>query len=150
MIAMAKTFVEASRRLEDERRAKYCGTVSIKVSSLQFRNRMQTEPSSRNKNAESLKRLFPEQRGCRQEDTRHHAKATLSQRDLDVVLAGTELTVARLVAGTLPYPQLELPTEVKLECVQACDRLAAADEILESANGRWVVDLFLDGSSSSG
>ncbi|KAM4063620.1 hypothetical protein HRG_011295 [Hirsutella rhossiliensis] len=63
------TFVEANRRLEDERRAKYCGTASIR---------------------------------------------------------------------------LDLPPEVKLECVQGCDRLTAADDVLDGANKRWVVDLFLD------
>ena len=145
---MAKnTFVEANRRLEDERRAKYCGTASIRVSSLQFRDRKRTESASQSKIAESLKRIFREERGCRQEDVRHHAKAIISPQDLEAALAGTDLTAARLAADTLPYPRLDLPPSIKLECVQGCDRLSAADEVLEGANTRWVVDLFLDGAS---
>ena len=142
------TFLAANRRLEDERRAKYCGTASIRVAALRFPSSRQIGTATKNKNAEALKRIFLEERGCRQEDSRHHAKAIISQRDLDAALEETQFSNSSLLSDILPYPQLELPAELRLECLQGCDRLAAADEVLEGANKRWVVDLFLDGLSS--
>ena len=76
-------FVAVNRRFEDERRAKYCGTASLEVEALRFRS-SKTVTLSRSKNTESLKRMFREERGCRREDSRHHAKALISQHTLEV------------------------------------------------------------------
>lgn len=138
------TFIAANHRIDAERRAKYCGTASIRVASLRFRDAAQTTKRS-HQNAESLKRIFLEERGCRREDSRHHAKAVVSQHTLEAALANCDLSVTSLLEDNVPYPQLSLPDGVSLECIQGRDRLTAADEVLQGENNRWVVDLFLDG-----
>lgn len=140
-------FSVTNRRVENERRAKYCGTASIKVASLHFRDSVRRGTKSQKKNTESLRRIFLEERGCRREDYRHHAIAIVSQGDLERALATTQTPAASLTADTIPYPQLDFPEGCKLKCLQGCDRLAVADDILIGENKRWVVDLFVDGKS---
>lgn len=139
------TFLSVNHRIENERRAKFWGVASVKVACLQFRG-SEHAASLKSRNAESLKRIFQEERGCRQEDSRHHAKALISQRDLEAV-ALTQISMASLLADTLPYPKLDLPPGIVLECLQGCDRVAAANEVRQWSDQRWVVDLFMDGES---
>ncbi len=138
---MASTFLEARRRLDNEQRSKYCGTVALKVSSLAFPS--QTH-ASLGWDTESLKKIF-EYRGGRQDNAHSRAKAIISRRELDAALTGTDLTPKRLEAAVPPFPRLNLPLGTRLECIQGCDRLAAADELFGGADKCWVVDLFLDG-----
>lgn len=138
------TFIAVNHRIEAERRAKYCGTASIRVASLRFRDATHVATKSQ-KNAETLKRIFLEERGCRREDSRHHAKAIVSKETLEAALAKSGLSVTSLLGDGVSFPQLSLPDGVSLQCIQGRDRLTAADEVLQGENKRWVVDLFLDG-----
>src|SRR5687768_17896401 len=129
--------------IEDEGQAKYCGTASIKMSSLDF---LSSAPDSFDvKRQDSLKRMLIEEK-CQIEGGRHRATAVICQDDLDFALKQADIPSASLVAGIIPYPQLELPNATTLVCLKGCDVLAAAEKMFEGSDKRWVVDLFLDGS----
>ncbi|KDN65750.1 putative conserved hypothetical protein [Colletotrichum sublineola] len=139
---LESSFTQVNRRLEEERRAKFCGTASISISSL--RPTLRATNRVRRPVPEPLKRLYREEHGCRQEDNRHHAKATISQDDFALALANAGISAERLQSDALPYSRLEFPPEVQLECLQGTDRIMAADEVFDGMNKRWIVDLFLD------
>ncbi|KAH7119294.1 hypothetical protein EDB81DRAFT_701221 [Dactylonectria macrodidyma] len=130
------SFTQVNRRIEEERRAKFCGTASLSISSL--------KPLLRTTNPVRRPRLYREEHGCRQEDNRHHAKATISQHDFEIALTNAGISASRLQNDALPYPRLELPPGVQLECLQGADRIMAADEVFDGTNKRWIVDLYLD------
>ncbi|KAK1712146.1 hypothetical protein BDP67DRAFT_405004, partial [Colletotrichum lupini] len=136
------SFTTTNRRLEDERRAKFCGTASICISSL--KPALRTANRVRRPVPEPLKSLYREEHGCRQEDHRHHAKAIISQSDLEAALTKAGITASRLQGDALPYPVLGLPPGVQLECLQGSDRIMAADEVFDGSNKHWTVDLYLD------
>lgn len=140
------SFAATSRRIEQERRAKFCGTASIRVSSLNFEDvDGDGGRKSLNVSVEPLKRMFREERGCRQDDSRHHAKAIISRDVLETALSYTGLQSGDLLADTLPYPKLEIPTHIKIKCLQRYDRASASAEVFEGADKSWIVDLFYDG-----
>ncbi|KAF4881244.1 hypothetical protein CGCFRS4_v015754 [Colletotrichum fructicola] len=136
------SFTQVNRRLEEERRVKFCGTASISISSL--KPALRTANRVRRPAPEPLKRLYREEHGCRQEDHSHHAKAIISQSDFDAAILQAEISVSRLQSDALPYPVLRLPPGVQLECLQGSDRIVAADEVFEGTNKHWIVDLYLD------
>ncbi|KAK2051942.1 hypothetical protein LY76DRAFT_527608, partial [Colletotrichum caudatum] len=139
---LSSSFIQVNRRLEEERRAKFCGTASISISSL--KPTLRGEDRIRRSVPEPLKRLYREERGCRREDNRHHAKAIISQHDFDVALLNAGVSATRLQSDALPYPRLEIPPGVQLECLQGSDRIMAADEVFDEPNKHWIVDLYLD------
>ena len=141
-------FLEVNHRIEEERRMKYRGTASIELTSLCFQDSNESNGNCTQRSADGLKRMFQEEHGCRQEGARHHAIAVISQRHLDAALEAAGLPAARLLVDSLPYPELELPPNVQLDCLQGRDRILAADNVFEGTNKRWVVDLFLDGTVS--
>ncbi|KAI5465187.1 hypothetical protein BGZ63DRAFT_351107, partial [Mariannaea sp. PMI_226] len=137
------SFIEVNQRIETERRAKFLGTASIRFSSLKPRSAAANP--IRRPATKPLQRLFREEHGCRQEDSRHHAKATISQDELQTALMLSGISeISMLKADSLPYPQLEFPPGTRLECIQGCDRIIAADEVFDGANKRWIVDLYLN------
>ncbi|KAF4339512.1 hypothetical protein FBEOM_6574 [Fusarium beomiforme] len=138
-------FTATSQRIEQERRAKFCGTASVKVASLKFRNlddngiRESLAP-----NIEPLKRMFREERGCRQDDIKYHAKVTISPQALVAALDHTGLQRETLLDNNLPYPKLEIPPNNQIVCLQRYDRASAYAEVFEGGDKRWIVDLFSD------
>jgi hypothetical protein len=90
--------------------------------------------------------MFIQEQGCRKEDNRHHVKALISQQVLEAAMARASIPDGALMADIIPYPQLEFPPDVKLECLEGHDRLAAADMVLQGSKKRWVVDLYLNGA----
>ncbi|KAF4417345.1 hypothetical protein CFRS1_v015900 [Colletotrichum fructicola] len=136
------SFTQVNRRLEEERRAKFCGTASISISSL--KPALRTADRVRRPAPDPLKRLYREEHGCRQEDHSHHAKAIISQSNFDAAILQAEIPVSRLQSDALPYPVLRLPPGVRLECLQGSDRIVAADEVFDGTNKHWIVDLYLD------
>ncbi|KDN68704.1 putative conserved hypothetical protein [Colletotrichum sublineola] len=139
---LASNFTQVNRRLEEERRAKFCGTASISISSL--KPTLRGNDRIRRSIPEPLKRLYREEHGCRREDNRHHAKAIISQHDFNVALLNAGVSATRLQSDALPYPRLEIPPGVQLECLQGSDRIMAADEVFDGSNKHWIVDLYLD------
>lgn len=137
------SFTEINQRIEEERRKKYLGTASIDFRCL-------GQPSilpnpTRKSNVLALKRIFQEERGCRQEDSRHHAKATISSDVFQQALASANVSMERLREDNLPFVKLDIPQGVILECLQGLDRMSAADEVFSGSRKRWVVDLYSNG-----
>lgn len=130
-------FAIVSRRLEEERRKQYCGTASLCLTSLQYEE----------KSPQVMKIIFLQERGCRKEDHRHHVRAIISRQDLEAALLSSSVSTEMLMADTLPYPELQFPSGFKIECIEGHDRLAAAAEVLQGSNRRWIVDLYLDSMS---
>ncbi|OBS20599.1 hypothetical protein FPOA_06952 [Fusarium poae] len=138
-------FTATSQRIEQERRAKFCGTASVKVASLKFRNLDDDGiRESLALNIEPLKRMFREERGCRQDDIKYHAKVTISPQALVAALDHTGLQRETLLDNNLPYPKLEIPPNNQIVCLQRYDRASAYAEVFEGGDKRWIVDLFSD------
>ncbi len=91
--------------------------------------------------------MFRQERGCRKEDSRHHVKGLVGQRDFEEAVARAAIPSGDLMKNTLPFPELEFPPDVKIECLDGHDRLAAADKVLQGSKKRWVVELYVDGKS---
>ncbi|KID60053.1 hypothetical protein MBR_10470, partial [Metarhizium brunneum ARSEF 3297] len=142
---VVENFTTVNRRIEEERRAKYCGTASISIASLQYRDPADDGATgSKNNHVDAIKRMFRQERGCRKEDSRHHVKALIPQQVLEAAVARASIPSSSLMRDALPYPELEFPTGVKIECLEGHDRLAAADKVLQGSKKRWTVDLYLD------
>ncbi|KAK0761653.1 hypothetical protein N5P37_005635, partial [Trichoderma harzianum] len=125
-----------NRRLEEERRKQYCGTASLRLTSLQY----QVKPA----HLDAMTSMFRQEHGCRKEDNRHHVKALISQQDLEAAMVNSAVSREMLMADTLPYPELEFPVDFQIECIEGHDRLAAADKVLQGSKKRWIVDLYLN------
>ena len=129
---------------------KYCGTVSMRIASLRYQRHPQNiYASSKNQNVDAIKRMFRQEHGCRKEDSRHHVKALVSQHVLEDALARSTIPSGTPLADTFPYPELEFPPGVYIECLEGHDRLAAADKVLQGSKKRWIVDLYLDSKHPS-
>ncbi|KID94655.1 hypothetical protein MAJ_09375, partial [Metarhizium majus ARSEF 297] len=140
-----ENFTTVNRRIEEERRTKYCGTASIRITSLKYRDPAHdwvTGP--KNNHVDAMKRMFRQERGCRKEDSRHHVKALIPQQALEAAVARASIPSSGLMTDNLPYAELEFPTGFKIECLEGHDRLAAADKVLQGSKKRWIVDLYLD------
>ncbi|KAM3519857.1 hypothetical protein MY4038_009646, partial [Beauveria bassiana] len=135
----------ASQRIEEERRAKFCGTASIRLDAIRyntsFSKRIGVQEST---SVASLKILFREELESCQAGGKYRAKVLIRQEDLEKALNRSEISIASLIASSFPHPKLEIPSTTTLECLQGHDRLAAAEEVLEGSQKRWDVDLFLD------
>lgn len=135
-----------SQRIEEERRAKFCGTASIRLDAIRYNNsspkRIGAQEST---SVTSLKILFREELESCQAGGKYRAKVLIRQEDLEKALNRSEISIASLIASSFPHPKLEIPSTITLECLQGHDRLIAAEEVLEGSQKRWDVDLFLDG-----
>lgn len=144
-------FRTVNRRIEEERRTKYCGTASLRLTSLQYQDqeyKHNVSPKIKKAHVDSITRMFDQEHGCRKEDERHHVKALISQQELEAAVLRASISSERLKADVVPYPELEFPTHVNIECLEGHDLLVAADKKLQGLNKRWIVDLYLDGASS--
>ncbi|KAH7032580.1 uncharacterized protein B0I36DRAFT_241209 [Microdochium trichocladiopsis] len=138
-------FAETNSRLDQERRAKFCGVASIRVNALCFAGpRWTTEMAPDRRILEPFKRKFREEKGFRADEHRHHAKAIISPELLDSCLRNANIEAQRLREETEPYVELELPPNTQLQCLQQGEKALAACEAFDGAQTRWIVDLFLE------
>src|SRR4051794_12322984 len=128
---------EMKCRIEEERLTKYRGTASVKLTSLRFQASDRSRWNSKKGDAGSHKKKNREERGCHQEDAQHRAIAVISQEHLDTSLKLAALPAARLLADCQPYPELELPPHVQLDCLYGQDRILAACDALVGTEKRW-------------
>jgi hypothetical protein len=143
-----QNFATVYRRIEKERRTRYRGTVSLRISALQYRDSTHEDVADgKNCHVDALKRMFRQERGCRKEDSCHHVKGLVSQHSLEEAVARAAISSGDLMQGTGPFAELEFPPDVKIECLDGHDILAAADKVLQGSKKRWNVDLYLDGMS---
>ncbi|EJP60975.1 uncharacterized protein BBA_10074 [Beauveria bassiana ARSEF 2860] len=142
---MSQPVSATNRRIEEERRTKYCGTASLRVDSLSFSHQKNLRfGDEAARNTAVLARIFREEDGLRQEDAQNHITAIINPQVLETALASCNIDGSSLMRNILPYPQLELPVGVSLECLQGHDRLAAANDVFKGSDQRWIVDLYLD------
>ncbi|KAH7016538.1 uncharacterized protein B0I36DRAFT_254585 [Microdochium trichocladiopsis] len=139
------TFAETNSRLDQERRAKFCGVASIRVNALCFAGpRWTTELAPERRILEPFKRKFREEKGFRADEHRHHAKAIISPELLDSCLRNANIEAQRLREETEPHVELELPPNTQLQCLQQGEKALAACEAFDGAQTRWIVDLYLE------
>lgn len=109
----------------------------MRIASLAYQGEAYDETvNSNNRHIDALKRMFVQEQGCRQEDTRHHAKALISQKVLEAAVACSSITTGSLMADTIPYPELDLPPGTRVECLQGYNRLTAAEVVLRGPKQR--------------
>ncbi|KAM3526968.1 hypothetical protein MY4038_006584 [Beauveria bassiana] len=134
-----------SQRIEEERRAKFCGSASIRLDAIRdktsFPNQIGVREST---SVASLEILFHEELESCQAGGKYRAKVLVRQEDLEKALNRSEISIASLIASSFPHPKLEIPSTIRPECLQGHDRLVAAEEVLEGSQKRWDVDIFLD------
>ena len=116
--------MEMNRRIEEECRAKFLGTASVKCSSLNFP-------------AENVK---GNKEGGGVECGGHHVIALISQKHLDAAMEAANIPTARLLTDSNPYQELDLPPHVQLDCI--CGIMV--ESALDGIDKRCVVNLFLD------
>lgn len=135
-----------SRRIEEERQAKFCGTASIRLKAIRFKTSASQGISGKEaRSVASLKRQFREELESCQASGRYRVKVLIRQDDLKTALIKSNTSRVDLMASSFPYPKLELPSTLTLECLQGHDCLAAAEDVLEGSQKRWDADIFLDG-----
>lgn len=146
-----ETFTTVNRRIEEERRTKYYGTASLRLTSLRYEDqeyKHNVDPKTKKANVDNITRMFQQEHSCRKENKRHHVKALIGQQELKAAVLHASIPSERLIANDIPYPELEFPPDVKIECLEGHDLLIAANKKLQGAKKRWIVDLYLNGASS--
>lgn len=145
---IAQSFEAVNRRIEEEKRAKFRGTASVRLSALQYRDpRRDYGVGGSTHHVDAIERMFRQENGCRKEDNRHHVKALISPQMLEAAITQAGISRETLMSDTLPFRELEFDPGIRIECIEGHDRLAAADKVLYGAKTRWIVDLYLDGAS---
>ncbi|PMB67544.1 hypothetical protein BM221_007214 [Beauveria bassiana] len=141
---MAPSFAAVNQRIEEEKRAKFCGTASLRLSALEYRNPRRDGAGGSTRNIDAIERMFRQENGCRKEDSRHHAKAVISPQMLEAALRNAGISGEKLMSDALPFYELEFDPGIQIECIEGHDRLAAADNVLYGSKTRWIVDLYLN------
>ncbi|KAM3563318.1 hypothetical protein ARSEF4850_002385 [Beauveria asiatica] len=139
---MAPSFEAVNQRIEEEKRAKFCGTASLRLSALEYRNPRRDGAGGSTRNIDAIERMFRQENGCRKEDSRHHAKAVISPQMLEAALLNAGISGEKLMSDALPFYELEFDPGIQIECIEGHDRLAAADNVLYGSKTRWIVDLY--------
>ncbi|KJZ69361.1 hypothetical protein HIM_11243 [Hirsutella minnesotensis 3608] len=136
---MASTsFQTLRRRIQAEKSLKYVGTARIRLDVLTFPHSSGLNPD----NVQRLAALFRGQRGYNSEDLQHRIPAIISDANLREALAASGLGQDSLSSSDQDAPMLEFPSGFQLECLRGQHRVKAAEEIINTSNKRWTVDLF--------
>ncbi|KAM0742711.1 hypothetical protein ACQRIT_002888 [Beauveria bassiana] len=146
---MAPSFEAVNQRIEEEKRAKFCGTASLRLSALEYRNPRRDGAGGSTRNIDAIERMFRQENGCRKEDSRHHAKAVISPQMLEAALRNAGISGEKLMSDALPFYELEFDPGIQIECIEGHDRLAAADNVLYGSKTRWIVDLYSNDSGEN-
>ena len=105
-----ENFTTVNRRIEEERRTKYCGTASIRIASLKYRDPAHDGVTGpKNNHVDAMKRMFRQERGCRKEDSRHHVKALIPQQALEAAVARASIPKLRPHDGYSAVPGTRIP-----------------------------------------
>lgn len=142
------TLVTLDHQLEHEKHAKYRGSFNIRIDCINYKNTLIIGGKSQQKENQSLERLLEEENCSRRDNARYHAMALISPSILAESLRISGLDESNLKFTSAPYPRLELPDGIKLDCLHGSGRLAAANRLLSGPDKWWVIDLLLDGMFS--
>jgi hypothetical protein len=140
-----KQLEAVEKELFEERGVHFRGTARIRFENLNFGSlggRMLDR-----KIVNYLKDRF-KTAGCLRIPPGNRIPAIINQKVLDDAIQNSPgLSSDSLVenAEEIP-PELELPAEIVIECLQGMHRVAAGKEILEPEDWWWTVDLYLEGA----
>lgn len=128
---------------EEERRLKYRGAARISLDALQFSEDDMKQLDA--KNVEHLVDIFRRE-GCRRQPVRNHISALITQPCLDTALEISRISASSLLTPSSDdYPQLRLPSGIRLTCLHGKHRIQAGREFLRPRDKWWIVDLYLAG-----
>ena len=140
---MQRTRVQAQEEsLEREKQTKYKGSARIRLEHFDF---SKTEPDVPDRsNVKNLVSIF-EGGGCFQQDSRHHVTAVIDREQLDLAIHSTGISSTVLLDNAqTERPELQLPSEFRLECLHGRCRVQAGREMTPPQLW-WTVDLYLAG-----
>jgi hypothetical protein len=142
---MEQNQVEAiEKKLYEDRGSSYRGTARIRFAHLQFGDLCPRYPNE--KITTHLKEKFSNE-GCLRLEAKNHIPAIISQEILDVAIrASRNVSQESLIENRKKQPpELRIPENVNIECLQGLHRVAAAKLVLPRRDWWWTVDLYLDG-----
>ena len=134
-------------KFESERRASYRGAARILLEQLHFPSDQPTQYNMEldRENVEFLKERFRRE-GCRRQPAINHVLVRIDQPCLDTALAISKISSATLhTTQADEYPELRLPSGVRLACLHGKHRIQAGREFLSPRDQWWVADLYLAG-----
>ena len=140
---MQRTRVQAQEEsLEREKQTKYKGSARIRLEPFDF---SKSEPDVPDRsNVKNLVSIF-EGEGCCQQDSRHHVTAVIDREQLDLATHSTGISSTVLLDNTqTERPELQFPSEFRLECLRGRCRVQAGREMTPPQLW-WTVDLYLAG-----
>ncbi len=140
---MQRTRVQAQEEsLEREKQTKYKGSARIRLEHFDF---SKSEPDVPDRsNVKNLVSIF-EGGGCFQQDSRHHVTAVIDREQLDLAIHSTGISSTVLLDNAqTERPELQLPSEFRLECLHGRCRIQAGREMTPPQLW-WTVDLYLAG-----
>lgn len=133
---------DQEQRFEHEKCNKFKGSARIKLEHLNF-----SCNESRELDVSNVKRLvfIFEDEGCFHENNRNHIPAVINEKQLDVAIRTSETSYDMLLGNrqTKP-PQLQFPSQFRLECLHGRHRIQAGREMIPPQL-YWTVDLYLAG-----
>ena len=139
-----RLFVERERSLAAELSAKFRGSASIKIETLDFP--FEKLRKSNSKNIETLQVLFKKQESCRDWEVFNHIPAVIDQEELAAALARAGISPEALLEARDGHLELDFPSDFRLTCFRGQHRALAAKEFLPPGSRRWTVDLYVSGN----
>lgn len=133
------------QQLYQDRGISFRGTARIRFAHLRFGNLCPREPNK--KITAHLKERFSGE-GCLRLEPKNHIPAVISQGTLDASIRATQNVSQDVLLennGKQP-PELRLPENCTIECLQGLHRVAAGKEFLPRRDWWWTIDLYLEGT----
>ena len=147
---MRQDLVEIEERKTcNDRSANFRGTAAVALEVLDFDIEGSGDNGGDNgrDNEERLKSIF-ENEGCWRLEPENRISAIIDQQSLDDAIqaspAGTTLATLLENPCGIP-PELRLPPNLRLKCLQGRSRVQAAKAFLSPKERSWAVDLYLEG-----
>ncbi|KAF4344402.1 Intracellular transport USO1 [Fusarium beomiforme] len=131
------------QQLYQDRGIYFRGTARIRFANLRFGNLCPREPNQ--KIATQLKERFSGE-GCLRLEPKNHIPAVISKDTLEVCIRASPNVSQDVLLennGKQP-PELRLPENCMVECLQGLHRIAAAKEFLPRRDWWWTIDLYLE------
>ncbi|KAG4276902.1 hypothetical protein FPRO04_14216 [Fusarium proliferatum] len=131
------------QQLYHDRGIYFRGTARIRFANLRFGNLCPREPNK--KITTQLKERFSGE-GCLRLEPKNHIPAVISQDTLEACIrASPNVSQDVLLENNGKHPpELRLPEDCMVECLQGLHRVAAGKEFLPRRDWWWTIDLYLE------
>jgi hypothetical protein len=136
------------RKIAEDRGKYYRGTAIVRFEYLHFGSQCPRELDR--ENVESLKRTFMKQ-GCLRLEPKHYIPALIDQQALDLAIKSSRAVSLDTLLNNpkAEPPELKMPPNYSLECIQGRHWVEAGKEFLPPKGRWWTVDLYLKGIRQS-